>query len=71
MTAPTPTPAEIARRLTKAQRFALHVMPQGNDHNSCLTRLELFLDGLQEDRQLTPLGLTVRAELERMEARDG
>ena len=63
-------PAAIARRLSPEQRDALFKMPTSNSHDACLTRLELFLDGLQEDRKLTPLGQAVRAELERMEAKD-
>jgi hypothetical protein len=98
---PTPTPAEIAARLSPAQKRALrwlegphhramwlpgyagpsevtHFLLAGKDR-----RIKVKLDdwdalkGLVKsigarDRMygLTPLGLAVRAELERMEARD-
>jgi hypothetical protein len=61
------SPAEIAARLSPAQKRALVKMPRHHSRPACTTRLILFLDGLQEHGRLTPLGLAVRAEIERME----
>ena len=55
------TPEQIAARLTKAQRKAMLKMPRHHSQPACMTRLALYLDGLQTYGKLTPLGAAVRA----------
>lgn len=71
MTASTPTPAEIARRLSPVEE-AFQRNPFTNpppcmrDHNrTCLPHCEYGIVGP------CAIAVAVRAELERMEARDG
>jgi hypothetical protein len=69
------SPAEIAARLTKAQRAGMAWLAKGDGSPpgwiigaATLTLCDL---GLHEFGRLTPLGLAVRAEIERMEKQDG
>lgn len=79
MTAPTPTPQEIARRLSPAQRHDLMSFDWDTRWGiswpsrkiAWFSRAGVADHNMERGWHLSPLGLAVRAELERMEARDG